>query len=77
VASGRSSEALELDPRSAETHAIKSKILWRQGRQDEAFAEIEVALRLDPDSFEANRTAGLWNMRTRRFARPSAITKGP
>ena len=60
--------ALELDPRSAETHAIKSKILWRQGRQDEAFAEIEVALRLDPDSFEANRTAGLWNMRTRRFA---------
>ncbi|HTL49520.1 MAG TPA: TIR domain-containing protein [Steroidobacteraceae bacterium] len=60
--------ALELDPRSAETHAIKSKILWRQGRQDEAFAEIDVALRLDPDSFEANRTAGLWNMRTRRFA---------
>ena len=60
--------ALELDPGSAETHAIKSKILWRQGRRDEAFAEIDAALRLDPNSFEANRTAGLWNMRTRRFA---------
>jgi adenylate cyclase len=58
--------ALALEP-SAEAHAIKSKILWRQGRHDEAFAEIEVALQLDPDSFEANRTAGLWNMRKRQF----------
>jgi len=60
-------QALALEPGSAETHAIKSKILWREGRQDEAFAEIDVALRLDPDSFEANRTAGLWNVRKRRF----------
>jgi adenylate cyclase len=58
--------ALALEP-SAEAHAIKSKILWRQGRHDEAFAEIQVALQLDPDSFEANRTAGLWNMRKRQF----------
>src|SRR5262245_45620730 len=60
--------ALALDPGSAESHAIKSKLLWREGRQDEAFAAIDIALRLDPDSFEANRTAGLWNMRMRRFA---------
>lgn len=60
-------QALALEPGSAETHAIKSKILWREGRQDEAIAEIDVALRLDPESFEANRTAGLWNMRMRRL----------
>jgi adenylate cyclase len=60
--------ALALAPGSAETHAIKSKILWRKGLQDEAMAEIDVALRLEPESFEANRTAGLWNVRKRRFA---------
>jgi adenylate cyclase len=59
--------ALALEPGSAEAHAIKSKMLWRQGRHEEASAEIDVALKLDPDSFEANRTAGLWNMRKRRF----------
>jgi adenylate cyclase len=60
-------KALVLDSGSAEAHAIKSKILYRAGRQDEAFAEIEIALRLDPDSFEANRAAGLWNVRKRRL----------
>ena len=64
-------QALALDPDSDQAHAIKSKILTRQGRNDEAYAEIEVALRLDPDSFEANRTAGLWNVRKRRL--PEAI----
>lgn len=60
--------AIALDPRSAEAHAIKSRIFWRKGLRDEAIAEINVALGLDPESFEANRTAGLWNVRTRRFA---------
>jgi len=60
-------QALALEPGSADAHAIKSKILYRVGRRDEAFEEIDIALRLDPDSFEVNRTAGLWNVRKRHF----------
>ena len=59
--------ALALKPRSAIAHAIKSRILTRIGRGDEASAEVDTALRLDPESFEVNRTVGLWNFRKRRL----------
>jgi adenylate cyclase len=59
--------ALALKSDSAVAHAIKSRILTRIGRGDEASAELETALRLDPESFEVNRTVGLWNFRKRRL----------
>ena len=40
--------ALALDANLAEAHAVKARILAQHGRHDEAAAEIEVALRLDP-----------------------------
>jgi adenylate cyclase len=49
--------ALALDPNLAEAHAVKARILSQFGRHDEAAAEIEVAVRLDPESYEVNRAA--------------------
>ena len=49
--------ALALDPTIAEAHLPRA---WHQamlGRNDEAQAEIEMALRLNPDSWEANKEA--------------------
>jgi tetratricopeptide (TPR) repeat protein len=42
------SKALALDPNYARAHALKAGILSRQGRRDEAIAEYERALALDP-----------------------------
>ena len=50
--------ALALDPDLGEAHALKAWILFQEGRHDEAAAQIAVALRLDPESFEVNRQAG-------------------
>jgi adenylate cyclase len=50
--------ALALDPGLAEAHALKARLLSDDGRQDEAMAEIAVALQLDPQSFEVNNHAG-------------------
>ena len=60
-------QALVLNPGLAEGHAIKARILSRHGRQDEAAAEIDTALRLDPDSFEVNRSAAYWSFRQQRL----------
>jgi adenylate cyclase len=60
-------KALVLNPGLAEAHAIKARILSRYGRQDEAAAEIDAALRLDPDSFEVNRSAAYWSFRQQRL----------
>ena len=59
--------ALVLNPGLAEAHAIKARIFSRYGRQDEAAAEIDTALRLDPDSFEVNRSAAYWSFRQQRL----------
>jgi adenylate cyclase len=59
--------ALVLNPGMAEAHAIKARILSRYGRQDEAADEIKTALRLDPDSFEVNRSAAYWSFRQQRL----------
>jgi adenylate cyclase len=49
--------ALALDANLAEAHAVKARILSQHGRHDEAAAEIDVAVRLDPESYEVNRSA--------------------
>ncbi|MGH6875979.1 MAG: TIR domain-containing protein [Rhizomicrobium sp.] len=59
--------ALLLEPGLAEPHAIKARHLREQGRTDEAFAEVAVALALDPESYEVNLAAGYVNFRERRL----------
>ncbi|HSY96073.1 MAG TPA: TIR domain-containing protein [Steroidobacteraceae bacterium] len=49
--------ALALDANLAEAHAVKARILAQHGRHEEAAAEIDVAVRLDPESYEVNRSA--------------------
>ena len=63
--------ALALDPDLAEAHAAKATILTDTGNPKEAEVEIEIALRLDPESFEANRTAGKIRFRQKRI--PEAL----
>src|SRR6478672_1846813 len=50
--------ALALDPRLAEAHAIKAEILLADGKPDAAATEVAVALELNPESYEVNRSAG-------------------
>jgi adenylate cyclase len=59
--------ALALDPDLAEAHAIQANWLLRAGLQDEAAAEIAIALRLDPESYEVNSRAGSLSYRQRRL----------
>ncbi len=50
--------ALAIDANLAEAHAAKAGFLRDNARYDEALAEVEIALRLDPESYEVNHTAG-------------------
>ncbi len=50
--------ALALNPDLAEARALKAWRLSEAGRQEEAAAEMAVALQLDPESYEVNRVAG-------------------
>jgi adenylate cyclase len=59
--------ALALDVNLAEAHAVKARILSHYGRHDEASAEIEIALRLDPESYEVNRAAAYLRFRQHRL----------
>ena len=59
--------ALSLDAGLAEAHAIRARHLHMQGLTDEAAAEIDTALRLDPESYEVNESAGLLALKDRRF----------
>src|SRR5262245_64232846 len=58
---------LALDANLPEAHAVMASILAEDGRHNEASAEIEIALRLDPESYEANRSAGRLSYRRRRL----------
>jgi adenylate cyclase len=60
--------ALALDSNLAEAHAVKARILIEDGKQDEATAEIEVALHLDPESYEVNKAAAFLNFSRKQFA---------
>ena len=59
--------ALALDPDLAEAHAIKARILSDLGRTDDANAEIATALKLDPDSYEVNKSAARLSYRQRNM----------
>jgi adenylate cyclase len=59
--------ALVLDANLAEAHAVKARIFAEYGRHEEASAEIASGLRLDPESFEVNRSAGLLSFRQYRL----------
>ncbi len=58
--------ALALDPKLAEAHAVKARILAEGDNHEEAEAEIATALRLAPDSYDVNRAAGYLAFRQRR-----------
>jgi adenylate cyclase len=60
--------ALELDSGLAEAHATKAYILQVNGALDEAVAQAGIALDLDADSYEANRTAARLAYQLHRFA---------
>ncbi|MFZ2509132.1 MAG: TIR domain-containing protein [Steroidobacteraceae bacterium] len=59
--------ALTLDSNLAEAHAVKARIFSQYGRHDEASTEIDIALRLDPESYEVNRSAAYLRFRQRRL----------
>jgi adenylate cyclase len=59
--------AIELDANLAEAHAAKSQVLRQNARLDDAIRENEIALRLNPDSYEVNLAAGQLNYVLRRF----------
>jgi adenylate cyclase len=60
--------ALTLNPDLAEARASRAVILSYAGQNEEAAAEIAVALRLDPESFEVNYRAGSIAYRQTRLA---------
>jgi len=64
--------ALALNPDLAEARALKAEVLANSGRDDEAAAEIAVALRLDPEPYEVNYRAG--NISYRRGRLEEAVT---
>jgi adenylate cyclase len=59
--------SLALDPGLAEAHAIKAQLLLQDGDADKAAAEVAVALELDPESYEVNRSAGRLNYQLHRY----------
>jgi adenylate cyclase len=59
--------ALALDANLAAAHAVKARLCAEYGRHGEASAEIASGLRLDPESFEVNRSAGLLSFRQHRL----------
>ena len=59
--------AIALDGNLAEAHAARARVLTRDARLDEAQREIEMALRLDPESYETNLSAAGLNYARRRF----------
>ena len=60
-------KALALDPNLAEAHAVKGYIMQMRGDMDGAVTEAGIALKLDPESYEANRTAARINYVQHRF----------
>jgi adenylate cyclase len=59
--------ALALDANLAEAHAARAGALSAQGDYDAALDEIEIAVRLDPESWDVNREAARLYYRLRRF----------
>jgi adenylate cyclase len=53
--------ALAADPNLAEAHAVRAQILLADGDADAAATEVAIALKLNPESYEVNRSAGRLN----------------
>jgi adenylate cyclase len=64
--------ALVLNPDLAEAHAVKARILCEENRFDEADREIDIALRLDPESYQVNRSAALLRFRQKQIEEAAA-----
>jgi adenylate cyclase len=60
-------QALFLDARMAEAHAVKARICAEEGRLEEAESEIQIALQIDPESFEVNKAAALLSFGQRQW----------
>jgi adenylate cyclase len=59
--------ALAVDPDLAEARAIKAEMLLVDGDADAAAREVVIALELDPESYEVNRSAGRLNYQLKRY----------
>jgi adenylate cyclase len=59
--------ALALDPGLPEAHAIKARILSEDGHYAAASAQLDTALRLDPESYEVNRSMAFFCFRQHRM----------
>ena len=59
--------ALALDPDLTEAHAVKASIHLMNGNTEAAAEEVAVALKLNPESYEANRTAGRLNYQLHQY----------
>jgi len=59
--------SLALNPDLAEAHAVKARILAEENRYDEADREINIALRLNPESHQVNRFAGVLRFRQKKI----------
>src|SRR5207253_230301 len=64
AAAGR---AIAIDDNLAEAHAARARVLTRDARFGEARREIDIALRLDPESYEVNSSAAGLCYAERRF----------
>jgi adenylate cyclase len=61
-------QALALDPTLAEAHCVKGIFLREQGVQDRADAEMQMAVKLNPESWEVNKEYARHLFRQGRFA---------
>jgi adenylate cyclase len=59
-------KALALDPNVAEAQAVKAQILLAEGDAEAAATAIVLALNMNPESFEVNRSAGRLNYQLRQ-----------
>src|SRR5438477_9692415 len=69
---GAAERALALNPDLAEAHAVKARILSEENRIADARREIDSALRLNPESYQVNRNAGLLSFRQKRLEEAGA-----
>lgn len=59
--------ALALDPDLPEAHAVKAQLLLADGDAEAAAKEVAIALKLNPESYEVNRSAGRLNYQLHRY----------
>jgi adenylate cyclase len=64
--------ALALNPDLPEAHAVKARILTEENRYDEADREIDIALRLDSESYQVNQSAALLRFRQKQIEEAAA-----